>query len=197
MRSELSTRRLVTAFAALIIERGYERTTLADIGKRAGYSRGLVSTRFGSKANLLMALVEEMSARYGEQRHLLIGNRVGVDALQRLIHEIARDARESPESLRAFYALLFECLNSLDNARTPIRNAERTFREELTALVATGVTKGQVRPGTDPALLAGSVHDMLRGACYHWLLDSSFDFPSWMDSLAAHLSDVYRVTPSP
>jgi AcrR family transcriptional regulator len=43
----VSTRRLIQAAAELLTERGYERTTLAAIGERAGYSAGLVTGRFG------------------------------------------------------------------------------------------------------------------------------------------------------
>ena len=59
-RSEVSTGKLLDAAAELISEGGYERMTLAAIGKRAGYSHGLVTARFGSKEGLLWALVDRM-----------------------------------------------------------------------------------------------------------------------------------------
>jgi len=47
---------LLDAAADLIAEGGYEAMTLAAVGERAGYSRGLVTARFGSKDQLLEAL---------------------------------------------------------------------------------------------------------------------------------------------
>ena len=44
-RSELSTRRLLDAAGELIVEGGYEAMTLAAVGERAGYSRGLPAHR--------------------------------------------------------------------------------------------------------------------------------------------------------
>src|ERR1700752_4083509 len=58
--SEMSPAKLLDAAAELISEGGYERMTMAAIGKRAGYSHGLVTARFGSKEGLLWALVDRM-----------------------------------------------------------------------------------------------------------------------------------------
>ena len=56
-RVELSTRRLVSAAAELIVEKGWEATTAAEIGRRAGYSRAMVHARFGTKDAILYALL--------------------------------------------------------------------------------------------------------------------------------------------
>jgi AcrR family transcriptional regulator len=53
-----SEQRLLRAFAELIIEKGVAQTSLADIGRRAGYSSTLVHHLFGSKAALLDRLTE-------------------------------------------------------------------------------------------------------------------------------------------
>ena len=53
-----SEQRLLRAFAELIIEKGVAQTSLADIGRRAGYSNTLVHHLFGSKAALLDRLIE-------------------------------------------------------------------------------------------------------------------------------------------
>ena len=52
-RSERSTRALLDAAGEVIAEVGYGNMTLAAVGERAGYSRGLVTARFGSKEKLL------------------------------------------------------------------------------------------------------------------------------------------------
>ena len=51
-RSATSDKALLDAAIDLILERGIEKTTLQAIGARAGYSRGLATYRFGSKAGL-------------------------------------------------------------------------------------------------------------------------------------------------
>jgi AcrR family transcriptional regulator len=191
-RSELSTRRLLDATAALIAERGYERTTLAEIGRRAGYSHGLVNRRFGSKANLLAVLVERMSSRFGHERlPQLVGDRIGIEALQHVILEISRDARRSPEDLRTFYALIFEGLKPIPELQDTIRELGRRYHASLLRLVCEGLAAGRVRPGTDPVLLTDLVYDAIRGASYHWMLDPSRGLADRLEALAAHLGEVY------
>ena len=51
-RAARSDARMGDAAVSLICERGAAGTTLTDVGMRAGYSRGLASARFGSKAGL-------------------------------------------------------------------------------------------------------------------------------------------------
>src|ERR1700758_3499185 len=51
-----SSERLLLAAAELTAEKGFERTTSAEIGERAGYSRAMVRGRYGSKEALIEAL---------------------------------------------------------------------------------------------------------------------------------------------
>src|SRR5947199_3022999 len=47
---------LLAAAAELVVEQGVRSLTLARVGQRAGYSRGLVTHHFGSKQALLERL---------------------------------------------------------------------------------------------------------------------------------------------
>lgn len=55
-----SRERLLQATVELVEERGYEATTLADITKRAGSARGLVSYYFSGKRALLQSAVHRL-----------------------------------------------------------------------------------------------------------------------------------------
>src|SRR5262245_48336786 len=48
---------LIEAAAAVIGEKGYDRTTLEDVAKRAGMSRGAIYGNFKDKEQLFLALV--------------------------------------------------------------------------------------------------------------------------------------------
>ena len=65
-RREASEQRMLEAALALVAEKGTFRVTLAEIGERAGYSRGLPAARFGNKAKLLAALAAYIGDRFGE-----------------------------------------------------------------------------------------------------------------------------------
>jgi AcrR family transcriptional regulator len=191
-RSQLSTRRLLDACASLIAERGYERTTLADIGKRAGYSQGLVTRRFGSKANLVAVLVERMAARFGSDRIAdTVGNRSGAAAVSHVVREIRDDARRSPDGLRGFYALLFEGVRPVPELHERLRAINRSFRYGIAEFLTRGIDAGTLRPGIDPLVAANMVTSSLRGIAYFWLLDpDDFDVVSELGRLAEFLDMV-------
>src|SRR6218665_3470496 len=62
-----SDRRLIEAAIRLIARVGYTHTTLESIGVEAGYSRGLVQHRFGSKERLLAELIKHITADYRDR----------------------------------------------------------------------------------------------------------------------------------
>src|SRR4030088_2002423 len=84
-RTARSDQLMIQAAIALLIERGVQGTTLAAIGERAGYSRGLVTHRFGSKAGLLAHVHDTVASHWIERVQSRVGGAVGVGALQRVV----------------------------------------------------------------------------------------------------------------
>jgi len=156
----------------LITERGYDRTSLQAIGREAGYSRGLVSHRFGSKEGLLWAIFERTFGEWQtESLAPRVGDRVGVDALRATVEASRAATRRAPEKMRAFYTLLFESLGPLDVLRPKVAEFHRRQRKAVAAWIRAGVQAGTVRADVDPVREAGLFMSMLRGAAYQWLLD--------------------------
>src|SRR6187402_1031103 len=58
-RREATERKVLAAATALIAQHGSRALTLAEVGAAAGYSRGIVSHHFGSRENLLRAVVRD------------------------------------------------------------------------------------------------------------------------------------------
>jgi AcrR family transcriptional regulator len=81
-RTATASRRMLRAARKLIARQGYTKTTLAQVGKEAGYTGGLVSHHFGSKEGLLRELVDGIAARfYGDQIRPATEGRAGLEAL--------------------------------------------------------------------------------------------------------------------
>src|SRR5438034_10040878 len=79
-----SREHILDAAEQLFAERGYEETSLADVGKLAGVSRATPGYFFGSKAELHRAVLERCfadvrrAAREGRERALASGRTAGV-----------------------------------------------------------------------------------------------------------------------
>jgi AcrR family transcriptional regulator len=171
-RSALSTQRLLTAAAELIGERGYNATTLAAIGERAGYSHGMVTRRFGSKEGLLAVLIERMVSDWSQHElREAVGDETGVPALQAMIGSVRRAVRRAPVQMRALYGLTFEALQPTPGLRERMVEVHREQRRQLADMVRAGVPVGTIRADADPAGTATMVIAGLRGIAFQWLLE--------------------------
>jgi AcrR family transcriptional regulator len=177
-RSHESTRRLLDAAAELVAERGYADATVAEIGKRAGYSRGLVSARFGSKETLMWALVQRASDAWFQ--NLLDPPRNGTarDQLLALVRTIGEHGVRDPLWLRVLERLIFEASGELrERFVASQRRMESSFRDILTRGINDCSIRGDIDAGVEAALLVAT----LRGISYQWFL-----YPDEVDILRLH-----------
>ena len=67
VNTHLRRAQIVDGLQQVMAERGYARASITAIGKAAGLSPGLVHYHFGSKQEVLLALVDRLSARLEER----------------------------------------------------------------------------------------------------------------------------------
>jgi AcrR family transcriptional regulator len=184
-RSSTSTRRLLDAAGDLIGEGGYAAMTLAAVGARAGYSRGLVTARFGSKRELLEALVDRISTNWNVRNvHPRTVGKPGLDGLLITLEAIRIQARRNPDALRRLYALQFEALGPVPELRNHFVEFHRTMRADMAAFVRRGLRDGSVSPGASPKAEGAAIVAALRGIGYQWLLDpDQIDAPAMIGHL--------------
>src|SRR5215831_1479677 len=106
-RVEESTFALIASAIQLFATQGYERTTAAEIGTNAGFSRNMVRDRYGSKDALLQTVFEEFA------RQLLPAVRgeragTGLDHVLGQVDDLLNAVEREPETMRAMIVLTFE-----------------------------------------------------------------------------------------
>src|SRR5262249_22287924 len=138
-RSERSTVALLDAAAELIVEGGFSSMTFAAIGERAGYSRRLVTARFGSKEGLVEAPLRRIVGRWSHLNVLpRTEGRSGLDGLLVIFDAVRAQAERDPRGLRVLYALMFEAgQNELLRAR--FATFHETMRADIQALLQRGL----------------------------------------------------------
>ncbi|MBB4685859.1 TetR/AcrR family transcriptional regulator [Amycolatopsis jiangsuensis] len=166
-RRTTTTAAVLSAAAELVVESGVPAVTLARVGERAGYSRGIVTHHFGSKQALLEALAK---ASQGGFVPGVAECAPGLDRLVRLIKgyltELGRDGVRG----RAFLVLWAEAATAAGLAGT-FRERDESFRAELRADVEAGVRDGTIRADVVPREVAVAVLGQLRGIGLQRLLD--------------------------
>ena len=68
-----SRQRLLDAAEALFLEKGFEATTVVEIGKRAGISHGSIPWHFGNKSGLLYSVAMRMFDRSSSKEPITAG----------------------------------------------------------------------------------------------------------------------------
>ena len=156
-RSE-TEQRVLAAAMALIAERGSRAVSLAEVGRLAGYSSGIVSHHFGGKQQLLAAVVN-----HAQLFDLPVTDSCGLDQLTLLISTYLTTFRERAPAPQAFLLLWSEAVAS-DPVLAPLF-AERDawFRGLLASYVRSGIDDGSIRTDADPEAVAVSVLGLLRG----------------------------------
>jgi AcrR family transcriptional regulator len=171
-RSAESSRLMLEAAAKLIVEVGYHKMTLAAIGEQAGYSRGLATMRFGSKAALVQKLVEFTTTGWYDRRALSRAAEIcGYDAAVLLLDGISQQAADDPARIRTVYSLMFEALGPHPELREYFVAFHRQLHSDVHVVIARGIRDGSIDHSLDPHLEADFIIANLRGVAYLWALD--------------------------
>jgi AcrR family transcriptional regulator len=92
---------MIEAAIELLNTAGIQGTTLVAIGDKAGYSRGLVSHHFGSKAGLFRAVLKRITASWTADLVEALGDNTGVAAFTAAIDAHLAHVLRHPEYIRA------------------------------------------------------------------------------------------------
>lgn len=195
-RSAESAKLLVAATIELIAEKGFERTTAAEIGERAGYSREMVRHRYGSKEQLLEFLLEH------ENKTLLLrppsGVGSGLDQALEQIQLTRQVAIDDPERLRAFFVLCFEAVGPIPSLGPWMRDWFDSYGRQLADILRTGQADGSIRSDLDPDTEAKDITYYSSGLCFSYILHNDIDdFVSSIDRLHDRILEMWGTQTDP
>jgi AcrR family transcriptional regulator len=186
----MSTKRLLQAAVDSIAERGYERSTLVEIGERAGYSRGMVTARFGSKENLLWHLLERHFVRWSEDTlNPDLDKLPAPQALEHVLDRTRQNVRDAPTHMRALYSILFESLVLVPDVRDRVAEIHRRHRQRVQEIIQRGIDEGSVLSTIAPEALAAVWVAAFRGIAFQWVLDpEQFDLDAALICMAQSMT---------
>jgi AcrR family transcriptional regulator len=170
---------ILDAAVELFATRGYRGSGILELAKRVGITHAGVLHHFGTKENLLRAVVarrdEAQAARFAE-----------VDAPDRAVLPLLGDARPfiEPALLTRLTAVLrTENLDPDDPLHEYFVERERYARSVVADEIRRGQADGQLRPDVDPDVKAAEVLAFVIGIELQWMLS-----PDLVDPYAAYAS---------
>lgn len=165
-------RRLLAAAAELIRDVGPSRVTLANIGERAGYSRGLATHHFGSKGAMMRRLVESVTVEFRKEVLAESASDSALDEALGLVRTYIRTLSQLKSANRARLVLWADAVaTGTPDIRSAMVAADREFRDELARHIERGVSSGEFADSVDPSGFATVLIGALRGIALQSMLD--------------------------
>jgi AcrR family transcriptional regulator len=193
VRRTEAERRLIAAAAEMVAEVGPSKVTLANVGERAGYSRGLATHHFGSKGALMQRLVEAVTHQFRDAMFDQGGADDPVAALRTLIDIYFGVVTDLQPVNRARLVLWADAVaNPTEDTRARMLAADREFREEIEKPIKVAVSSGRLPHTIDPHGLATVIIAMLRGVALQSLIDEHVDLDAARSEVEALL--IHRFT---
>jgi AcrR family transcriptional regulator len=183
-RRERTEAALLAAAAELVVEQGVTSLTLAAVGTRAGYSRGIVSHHYGSKGALIDALARASQVGFVPG----VEHPPGLERLVFLVRGYVTALAHAGPLSRAFLLLWAESATMTELAEI-FRERDEAFRADVREDLRRGIEDGDIRADVDPTATALAVVGQLRGIGLQLMVSGS---ATELDVLADQAADQWR-----
>jgi AcrR family transcriptional regulator len=188
-RVQQSARRLLQAAAELIVEKGWEATTAAEIGRRAGYSRAMVHARYGSKDAILEAFQQVYVARLNPDPE------PGATGLAQVLAHFDRVQEINAEDssvTRAMFVSAFEAVKTSSPLRDGVREQLSGAAKKVAAGVRAGIADGSLRADIDADAAVRDITGSIFGIAFQWVvLPEEHDLDHEIDCVRARIISTY------
>jgi len=191
-RSRLTQRRLLDATVECLIEVGWAATTTTLVAERAGVSRGAQLHHYPTKAALVLAAVEHLIRRRGEELRAEAATLPALPSVQRVDRVVDLLAATFTGPLFAAALELWVAARTDPSLREALVPVEAQFGRDVHRLAVTLLGADESLPGVRQTVQA--TLDLLRGlGVANLLTDDTVRrdalLAEWKQQLAHHLAD--------
>ena len=187
-RTAISDKAMFDAAIDLILERGTDKTTLQAIGEKAGYSRGLATYRFGSKAGLFDEICKSIGRHWLDYLNAGVGDQIGVDAMCTALDSFFQFVSDYPRDARVLQILYCGAASPAAEYRQTSVNIHDRQRKDVADWVRAGIAAGSIRTEVAPDSAAAQYIAYISGMTYLWLINpQSMDFRRANDDMRANI----------
>jgi AcrR family transcriptional regulator len=181
---------IVEAALELFAAKGARGTSIADVADRVGITPPAVLHHFGTKDDLLLAVIEERDRR-SERPFLELLADGGLASIRRLA-EVAAANEEERRLVACYVVLEAENLQDGDVAHCYFLARSKNMRRMIRTAIEQGQESGEVRPDVDARSKADEILAFMAGAAVQWSLDPELSlvglYRSYLDGLVRDLS---------
>ncbi len=194
-RSEAGLR-LLAAAREIVAKKGAAGMTLAEVGERAGYSRGLAAHHFGNKSGLLRALTTYINQNFMDEVNAGPAHGPGLDSIKSFVSVYLSRTDRNWTNTRALLLLMAEGLQSASGSGQELADYNLSVLDYLEEQVSVAIAQGELRAGLHPRAVATLIIGALRGVLLqHLLPGGELELAAVRDQLLGFL-DCSALTPA-
>lgn len=181
---------ILAATQRVMTRTGPRDLSLAQIAEEAGVTAGALVQRFGSKRDLLLAVMEEWASGSAEMMQAMRGRRGALAAVYNY-GECMSAMGGSPAALANHLAYLQMDLTDEDYRECMVRAGADT-REALRSWIGEAIDAGDLDSETDAKVLAEQVEVTISGALLTWAVYQEGSASSYVRRQLDRLLKPYR-----
>ncbi len=175
VRRKRSDKALKDAGAQITVAEGYQAVTFERIGKSSGYSRSLITQKYGSKEKFVSSLLEGI-AETGRKEYVACLESTE-SALQKIENYVGTlfERISNDKQINAHFMLFADALANRRERQEFFRKSHRMTRDDLTQIIEQGQKEGDIDPALVPDVAATVVGSLMLGIVMQSLLEPDAD----------------------
>jgi TetR/AcrR family acrAB operon transcriptional repressor len=170
----MTREQLLKAALVSFRNKGYIGTTLDDIARQAGTTRGAIHWHFGSKAELFNTMIRESYERMSlATREIFVAQGTPLQKLRQLMVRWMEYLEEDEEFRTTMEIVTFktEIVPELDSGMQENAAGRRAVHQIFLQLIQKGIAEGEIRPEIQAEIAARAAEALLNGTTITWLID--------------------------
>ncbi len=175
--AEATREKILDAGLKVFSKKGYVSTTLDDIAREAGVTRGAVYWHFkNGKPELFEVLINERSRGAQEIANGVVAEGgTPLHMLERILTRMMEYLEEDDEfrAVQELTILRTEVVPELEESMKEKFRLQRASIDSFADIIRKGQEAGEIRPDVDPEIAAVAAIGLMNGVIVMWMMDRS------------------------
>jgi AcrR family transcriptional regulator len=177
-----SRQKILQAAFEAFAENGFERTTMDDIVRRSGLSKGTIYWHFKNKNDLFVAIMHMVFEDMARQLAYLVSeDRLAAERIRAFFHEAAMFLEKNKNLIGLLINAFFQSYQSEEPRQVMLKYYEQ-YIQTIAQIIQQGIDRGEFR-AVDPRMAAIALMAGGDGVALYSLLDPSWTFEDALNAL--------------
>jgi AcrR family transcriptional regulator len=181
---EIIDERILDAAKTLFSSKGYHETSMDDIVRESGLSKGAIYGHFESKEKLFLAVHQKQLAEsLGRMASGFEPEDTASGKLRKALDaHFGKDCECSREKCMINNEIMFSA-SRMESAKDDIQKRFESVYAFWQGIVQDGITKAEFRDDLDPRIVASILDSSVDGISLHWMMGEDVDWAKIKDAL--------------